>query len=171
MTKAGRLPLAWREARASDRRELKAFVCADPPKQLYDAYRGKYHPEPWAFEVQAHVRRLKPPIVRTDEWLDIGRDSQGVAAVVHYGQDDTDDKRYWIMTVARDERCAGLGYGRDALDHSLERIAYLQRLGGEDCAVFAKIDPGNRDSRSMFKAAGFEYIHDFKQYEVWGSVL
>lgn len=160
------MPLTWREGQLGDRTELQAFVCADPPDKTYVPNRGEYHPTPWAHEVQSYVRDLRPPVTRRREWLAIGRDSEGVASVAHFGNDSDGAGHFVIMIVARDERCAGLGYGRDALDYALAQIADL-KPDSEACTVYARIHPKNADSRSMATAAGFENLGPVEKYDMW----
>lgn len=164
------MPVTWAEAEAGDREELMAFVCANPSKHSYDKHRGRYHPSPWALEVQSQIRNLEPPVARRREWLSIGRDPVGIAAVIHYGLDD-EKEQFIILAVARAERCASAGYGRVALVNTINHLTFLKLVDGRDCGVFTRVDPRNRSSQRMFEQAGFLNLGGDNHYETWVHAL
>ncbi len=161
--------LSWRSAVADHREALSRFVCADPENWQYDRHRGRHHPRPYEHEAQSHLRGLDLPVA-PGEALALGFDDVGIAAAIHFGFTTVirgEAEQFVIMAVACARRCAGLGYGGQAIDLCLDSLRATKEQAGLDCGVFARIDPRNDGSRALFGKKGFEYLDVFQGLEVW----
>jgi RimJ/RimL family protein N-acetyltransferase len=162
--------LDWRPATFADRTLLQRFVCAEPERRYYDRQRGSWHPEPWAWEVQAHLRSRRPPVT-DDENLLLGFDAQGIAAAAHVGFDLAGED-FIIFAVARARRCARMGYGAEAIQVAL--AACLETKQGRDlnALAYGRVHPHNEASRAMMSSAGFIDTGERDGiYEVWVHAL
>ncbi len=161
--------LVWRSGTKAHQQALCQFVCTDPPKANYDEHRGKHHPRPWELEVQSHLRGQRLP-APPGSAIALGFDQQGLSAVVEYAFSRSEEQ-FIITALAVAQRCQRRRYGTEALQYVLQSLRVTRVNEGVDCGVFARIDPRNDASRSLFDRAGFEYIGLFGGYEMWVSDL
>ncbi|GAA1992531.1 hypothetical protein GCM10009718_32790 [Isoptericola halotolerans] len=159
------MSLAWRDAGRRDRRELQSFICADPPGYTYDPHRGRHHPQLYALRAQGLVRDLRPPVDDPDAIL-VGHDDDGLAAVVAFGFDPSDEQ-FVIQAVARAQRCTRRGYGRAAIEQALTVLAAHKLLYSLDCGVFTRIHPDNAESKAAFGSLLFEPLGVYEGMETW----
>lgn len=96
----------------------------------------------------------------------VGRDDEGIAVVASLGFDSREEQ-FTIHVVARALRCAGLGYGRAAIEKALIVYAAHKKLHGLDCGVFARIHPDNEPSKAAFSEFGFARLGVYDGLEIW----
>jgi ribosomal protein S18 acetylase RimI-like enzyme len=161
--------LDWCSGEFEHRQPLSEFICADPPKHIYDPHRGRHHPRPYELIVQGYLRGLRPPLTGTSALL-LGLDDDGVACASHFGFDDTGEQ-FMIWGIATAVRCRRQGHGRELLDHVVGFLRSEKAKHGLDCGVFVRIDPMNEPSRALFAGRGFEYLETYEQHENWGLPL
>lgn len=159
--------LVWRDATWDDRPELCNWICADPPKKLYDRSIGPHHPQEWVLDVQSEFRSLRPPLGGLDRLL-LSRDDDGIVGAVCFGFDQG-EQEFHLRGIATAVRARGIGIGKAGLNTALDEIvswrAELEVLGG----VYARIHEQNEPSKSLFASAGFERIDGLTsgQLEIW----
>jgi RimJ/RimL family protein N-acetyltransferase len=97
----------------------------------------------------------------------LGVDAEGIAAVAHLGF-DLDHRDFMIYAVARAVRCAGLGYGRAAVQVALDICQATKTEQRLDARVYAKVHRQNMASLSVLAGFDFEYVRVFGDgYELW----
>jgi L-amino acid N-acyltransferase YncA len=101
----------------------------------------------------------------------LGVDDHGIAAIVHLGVDN-EDEDFIIFAVARAQRCAGQGLGREGMRIALDICRATNANRGLHAQVIGRIDPRNVASKGMAEAVGFVYSGFMVDgYEVWSYRL
>lgn len=153
--------LAWRDARRDDRRHLQAFVCTSPDHAKWlPARRARVHPRQWELDVQAAIRKLKPP-PGPHARLRLAFDKVGLAAVVHVVVATENDHGILVPVIALAQRLRGGKHhrGGELAGEALRAASDLKAAHKmEGVGVFARVHPRNTASGFAFAAAGFEKL-------------
>ncbi|MFI2104104.1 GNAT family N-acetyltransferase [Isoptericola sp. NPDC019693] len=164
--------LDWRDAERSDHAELSEWICADPPKKIFDSSIGRsYHPEQWALDVQSEIRDLCPP-VGGDDRLVLARDDRGIVGVAYFGF-DRGEGEFHMRGLAVAVRARRQGIGKQGLTFALDEILAWRAELQVDGGVFARVHEDNAPSQALLGLAGFEYIGVTNQYhlQIWALDL
>lgn len=158
--------LDWRNATSDDRPKLRDFHCADPANVTFDEENGfECHDAPWEFEVQEWIRALNPPVA-VPNFIFLGFDEVGLAAVIYFVVYPFD--RYcYIPAIGVAHRVSGQGLAGEALDrvHNLMRKYDINH----DYLVDALIDKDNTAAHSAFAARGYQEVGMQGRYEKWAQ--
>lgn len=170
--------LRWCEAEKSHRDALRAFICTDPPRELYEKGRGRYHPTQYEYDVQSEVHKLRPR--RMPERQLLGFDEKGILrAVITYVIIEArveDDElveagdQVFVRLVACDQSCRGQGLAAQAYAAMFADLASLGWVGGFE--VEGNIHSDNDASKRAFARAGAKFdSYAAGGYEIWKIVV
>ncbi|AZZ49468.1 N-acetyltransferase [Rathayibacter rathayi] len=148
----------WVLADASHEEALNHFVCADPPKWLWDKHRGRHHPSKWELETQSAIRGLRLPVPE-DEGVILAMFGSEIAGVIWLSF-DVDETQLLVRAIATHIDYRGTGLGGRLLDEGL-RLLEANRLYHQlDCAFWANIHSSNDASKHLFASRGFVDIDE-----------
>lgn len=154
--------LAWEPARKEHRTAIAHFVCAIPEKPTKDPGSNytPYHPAFWEYDAQQMIRSLAkkiPPPTECRTW--VGLDSDGVAAVSSYTQDDGPGVVHLdVMGVAVRCRHRGGAFAREMMRFALQQIeAEAVECHQLEMVVSAEVHKDNVPSLHLVHDFGFQF--------------
>jgi hypothetical protein len=147
---------AWVDADKNHRPILQTFTCTTPrPRTAHG--RTLAHPKPWEYEVQAYIRRLKPPVHGDVTLLGIIGDALGsVAQFVYQTHPEMPVVLIRVAAVSVDYR----GQGGQLADATLEAVlgrgaTDLAADGHSHSLVVARVNLSNTPSQALMLRHGF----------------
>jgi hypothetical protein len=161
--------LEWRDATAKDRQALLNFQCVDLANCDFEDEEGWVPTSaPWEFEVQEHVRHELQPPLTAPNFLLLGFDAEGLAAMLELIVTPL-DQYCFVASLAVAHRTSGRGLAGEALDQIDGVMAAYRPPPGY--YIHANIDPDNTAAMSAFTGRGFAHIGENGRYERWGKTV
>ncbi|HKT57904.1 MAG TPA: hypothetical protein VJR25_14160 [Microbacterium sp.] len=159
------MTLDWHSATREHRAHLSSFSCTLPDHGYFDEDEGFVcHDYPWELEVQEFIRGMHPKVAAPD-WLLVGYDDDGLAAVLAMRVSPFD--RYaFIQAIGVAQRASGNGLAGEAITIAPQVMGTFYKMRS-DFIVQARIDPMNFAAKSVAERAGFDHIGSDYTYETW----
>jgi len=131
------------------------------------------HQKPWELRVQSKLRAGRPP-VEPPEYMIVGLDEHGLAAVLTYRElDGPAQVELAIGAVALRCRGKGGGYADEMLEEGLDRIAERAYNEGIDVIHLSTlVHESNRASHSLCRRLQMRHTGMFSEtLQQWTAVL
>lgn len=158
--------LHWRPVLRSDKPYLHQFCCCEA---VESTRRNPQRADPWAYEVQGHVRQGHPS--RAPKYMLAGWDGAGIGAAVRFRESE-EASYFWIQTIAVHNRLRGQRLGDEAMGQVVDAVAQrgLDR-GHSAVRIEANVHSGNDSSLKLVTRWGFAFQYEEGDYLRFASDL
>ncbi|MDP4015418.1 MAG: GNAT family N-acetyltransferase [Candidatus Nanopelagicales bacterium] len=159
--------MEWVDAAKSHRLDLPSFTCTTAKPR--SGGRTLPHPKPWEWEVQAFIRRLRPPLA--GEVLLLGIAQRRIASVVnlaYYTVERTPVTFIRAIAVSVEWRGQGGSLADETIVHAIRRAGSdLSALGFNRALAAGHVAPSNTPGQRLLERSGFRRTAESDSVQRW----